>query len=249
MLGLLGGSAALAFSWAIGDVNASDAAAVQPIEGWWGFSATIAFMFVFYLVVDFIAFYVHYLQHKIPILWQFHKVHHSAEVMHPLSNFREHPVDNLFYNIAIGLGAGATSGLAFNFLGYTPGLPTLLGVPLLMFLFNIVGYNLRHSHILLRWPGIWSKLFPSPAHHHVHHSCHPDHLDKNFAFMFPLWDVLFGTYVMPDDNRDVKFGVTEKDRGHELNSCMKLYLLPFKDAWRMLRRDNRRDKGESHPAE
>lgn len=35
------------------------------------------------IVVDFIAFYLHYLQHKVPILWQFHKVHHSSEVMHP----------------------------------------------------------------------------------------------------------------------------------------------------------------------
>ncbi|MGI9368264.1 MAG: sterol desaturase family protein, partial [Ruegeria sp.] len=146
-------------------------------------------------------------------------------------------------------GAGATSGLAFNLIGYTPNLPTLLGVPLIMFLFNIVGYNLRHSHIWLRWPGIWSKVFPSPAHHHVHHSCHPDHLDKNFAFMFPLWDVLFGTYVMPEDNRDVKFGVTEKDRGHELDTCMKLYLVPFKDAWRVLKRNKQPAKSESHPAE
>jgi hypothetical protein len=41
---------------------------------------------------------------------------------------------------------------------------------------------------------------------------------------------------MPEDNRDVKFGVTEKDRGHELNSCVKLYFLPFRDAWRVLSR-------------
>lgn len=41
---------------------------------------------------------------------------------------------------------------------------------------------------------------------------------------------------MPDDNRDVKYGVTEKDRGHELNSCVKLYALPFRDAWRLLTR-------------
>ena len=79
-------------------------------------------------------------------------------------------------------------------------------------------------------------VFPSPAHHQVHHSCHPDHLDKNFAFVFPVWDVIFGCYVMPEDNRDVKFGVTDKDRGHELDTCLKLYFLPFRDAWRLFRR-------------
>ncbi|MGI9367986.1 MAG: sterol desaturase family protein, partial [Ruegeria sp.] len=57
---------------------------MRQLEGWWGVAATVTFLLVFYLVVDFIWFYVHYLQHKIPVLWQFHKVHHSAEVMHPL---------------------------------------------------------------------------------------------------------------------------------------------------------------------
>ncbi len=78
-----------------------------------------------------------------------------------------------------------------------------------MLAFNLLAYNLRHSHIWLRWPGRWSMVLPSPAHHHVHHSCHPDHIDKNFAFMFPVWDVIFRTYHLPEDNRDVKFGIGE----------------------------------------
>ncbi|WP_377191277.1 sterol desaturase family protein [Ruegeria meonggei] len=184
----------------------------------------------------------------IPVLWQFHKVHNSAEVMHPLSNFREHPVDNFVYNVGIGMGSGAVAGLFFNMMGYAPSLPSLLGVPILMLLFNVVGYNLRHSHVWLRWPGVWSKVFPSPAHHHVHHSFHPDHLDKNFAFMFPLWDVLFGTYIMPEDNKDVKFGVTEKDRGNELDTCAKLYVNPFKAAWRLYR-PKRQSTVETHAEE
>jgi sterol desaturase/sphingolipid hydroxylase (fatty acid hydroxylase superfamily) len=207
---------------------------VQVLTGWQGVSATIAFMVVAIVVSDFTAFYMHYLQHKIPLLWQFHKVHHSAEVMHPLSNFREHPIDNFAYSVTIGATYGVVLALMVHAFGYVPHSLTLLGVPVFMFLFNVTGYNLRHSHVWLRWPGRWSVIFPSPAHHQVHHSCHPDHLDKNFAFMCPVWDVLFGCYVMPEDNRDVKFGVTEKDRGHELNSCVRMYALPFRDAWRVM---------------
>ncbi|WP_420585181.1 sterol desaturase family protein [Ruegeria sp.] len=235
MLTLWAGAAALGYKLASGALTGHEVTNAQPLEGWQGVAVTVAFMFVLFLILDFIAFYIHYLQHKVPLLWQFHKVHHSAEVMHPISNFREHPVDNLVYKALIGFGTGAVTGLAFRILGYHPSMPVLLGVPVLMFMFNFFGYNLRHSHIWLRWPGIWSKVFPSPAHHHVHHSCHPDHLDKNFAFMFPGWDVLFGTYVMPEDDRDVKFGVTDKDKGHELDSCMKLYFVPFRDAWRLFR--------------
>lgn len=197
-----------------------------------GFVIATAFMLVLMLVGDFIAWFLHYIQHKVPLLWQFHKVHHSAEVMHPISNFREHPVDNILYASVITFGFGLMYGLAVRLFGFVPSMPALFGVPAIMFAFNIAGYNLRHSHVWLRWPGVWSKVFPSPAHHHVHHSCHPDHIDKNFAFMFPIWDVLFGTYTMPEDNRDVQFGVPE-EQGRDLDGVLNLYLVPFRDAFRL----------------
>ena len=139
---------------------------------------------------------------------------------------------------------GVIYAAAVRLLGFLPSSPALLGVPILMFLFNLVAYNLRHSHVWLRWPGVWSAVFPSPAHHHVHHSCHPDHIDKNFAFMFPVWDVIFGTYVMPPDNRDVKFGVTKGDDA-DLDSVFRLYWVPFRDAWRVARRRSRKKEASS----
>jgi sterol desaturase/sphingolipid hydroxylase (fatty acid hydroxylase superfamily) len=191
-------------------------------------------MMVAMLVSDFLAWFCHWLQHKSPLLWQFHKVHHSAEVMHPVSNFREHPVDNLLYMSVLGVGYGLLLAIAARVFGYLPSMPMILGVPLLMFAFNVVGYNLRHSHVWLRWPGKLSMIFPSPAHHHVHHSSHPDHIDKNFAFMFPIWDVIFNTYEMPEDNRDVKFGIGDGN-ADELDTCWRLYWVPFRDAFRVMK--------------
>jgi sterol desaturase/sphingolipid hydroxylase (fatty acid hydroxylase superfamily) len=233
LLGLGAWSIATGFRAASGGMSVSEAMARSTTSGGSDYLVAIGYMFAVMLFVDFIGWAMHYLQHRIPILWQFHKVHHSAEVMHPISNFREHPVDNLAYGLFIGLGFGLSHGLAVRYFGYIPNMPMLLGIPLLMFLFNVVGYNLRHSHIWLRWPGRLSMIFPSPAHHHVHHSSHPDHLDKNFAFMFPIWDVIFRTYHMPEDNRDVRFGTVEDSS--ELNTCLRLYWVPFRDAWRVLR--------------
>lgn len=193
------------------------------------------------LLSDFLAFYLHYLQHKIPLLWQFHKVHHAGEVMHSLSNFREHPVDNLTYKLIINLVIGLVSGLIFGGIGYVPSSAHVLGIFALNICFNLSAYHLRHSHIWLKWPGIWSKLYASPAHHHVHHSRHPDHLDKNFAFMFPFWDVLFGTYHMPKDNKDIEFGIVGDSS--ELNSCLNLYIIPFRDAYRLIKKDLKKDVG------
>jgi sterol desaturase/sphingolipid hydroxylase (fatty acid hydroxylase superfamily) len=243
MIGLAAWAAAMAFASVTGDFS------VQSFLGKTGtFSAAdlataTAYMVVSFAVIDLISYFVHYLQHKVPLLWQFHKVHHSAEVMHPISNFREHPVDNLAYNLVTGAAFGAVNGTAVNLFGYLPSLPSLLGVPLLMLAFNLLAYNLRHSHIWLRWPGRWSMILPSPAHHHIHHSCHPEHVDKNFAFMFPVWDVIFRTYHLPEDNRDVKFGIGE-GKADELASCLQLYFIPFRDAWRLIRRRARRNEAK-----
>ncbi len=239
MVGLGLWATTVSFGWVTGGGSMDAAAVDDGAAGGPNIGTTLLYMVVFYAVADFIAYAIHYFQHKLPILWHFHKVHHSAEVLHPLSNFREHPIDNLVYKVVIGLGMGVVVGVATNLTGHAPSLPTLLGVPLLMFAFNFVGYNLRHSHIWLRWPGRWSMVFPSPAHHQIHHSYHADHIDKNFAFMFPIWDVIFGTYCMPADNRDVRFGVGE-GQAEGLTSCVRLYLVPFRDAGRDIHRAVRR---------
>lgn len=235
LLGLFAGTAALVFRWITGHAITSLPVTAEGAAGW---GIVIGYMLVSTIVLDLIGYTVHYLQHKVPILWEFHKVHHSAEVMHPLSNYREHPVDNFFYLLLIGAGYGAVAGGVYQYAAVVPSVPSILGVPILMFVFNILAYNLRHSHVWLRWPGIWSKVFPSPAHHHVHHSCHPDHFDKNFAFMFPVWDVIFGTYEMPEDNRDVKFGVAGM-KSMEMDTCWKLYSIPFVKAARRLKRSGK----------
>ncbi len=225
---------ATAFYWVTGGTSLVDVVRDSELPGLTEFVVSILFMLVMTAISDFVAFYIHYLQHKIPLLWEFHKVHHSPEVMHPISNYREHPVDNIVYKFCIGGVYGSVLGGVSVTLGYLPNIPTVLGVPFLVFMFNIGGYHLRHSHVWLRWPGRWSMVFPSPAHHQVHHSCHPEHLDKNFAFLFPIWDVLFRTYHMPKDNRDVKFGIHGMEET-EYTSVWKLYSLPFRNVFRKLK--------------
>jgi sterol desaturase/sphingolipid hydroxylase (fatty acid hydroxylase superfamily) len=64
----------------------------------------------------------------------------------------------------------------------------------------------------------------------VHHSYHPTHINKNFAFMFPVWDLMFGTFEMPASNADVKFGLGEGGgENEEFRSCLGLYFLPFRN--------------------
>ena len=187
------------------------------------------------VLIDFFEFVMHYLQHKIPLLWEFHKVHHSSEVLHPLSNYREHPVDNFLYAVVTGGAAGmALSSFEFLF-GAQPLalLVPILGIGVFAFAFNFLGYNLRHSHVWLRWPGFLAYLFGCPAHHQIHHSCKPQHINKNMAFMFPIWDILFGTYYLPDEKEEMTFGIGDGSESM-YRSYLSIYWLPFKHAYHRL---------------
>ena len=225
---------------------------VTPRAASWGIELGYAFISI--AILDLAAYLLHYCQHRIPILWEFHKIHHSARVMHPLTNYREHPIDNLLYAAGLAACSGVTMATVFAALGYVPRIPTIGGAGAFAVAFNALGYNLRHSHIWLRWPGPLVYLFGSPAHHQVHHSYHPTHINRNFAFMFPVWDLLFGTFRMPSSNADIKFGLGEEtDEDEELTSCWRLYWVPFRDAARLLRKGrgatSDRSKAAPHTAQ
>jgi sterol desaturase/sphingolipid hydroxylase (fatty acid hydroxylase superfamily) len=180
------------------------------------------------VLTDFGVFVVHTLQHRLPVLWAFHKVHHSATRLNPLSNYREHPVDNLLYALTHGMLLGCCTGVAVFLFKLTPTSWALWGVAVPMVAFNLLGYHLRHSHIWVRWPGRLGMLFGCPAHHQIHHSFAPEHIHKNMAFMFPIWDVLFGSFCLPDTKPAMTFGVGDGTES-SYDGFLSIYVRPFKD--------------------
>jgi sterol desaturase/sphingolipid hydroxylase (fatty acid hydroxylase superfamily) len=69
------------------------------------------FTVTFFLVEDLSRFFLHYCMHKYKFLWRFHKTHHSATVLTPLTLFRVHPVEHILYFIRGLLVFGAISGV------------------------------------------------------------------------------------------------------------------------------------------
>lgn len=194
-----------------------------------GPGAGLAFTALGLLVLDLAIFVAHYLQHKVPLLWEFHKVHHSAEVMTPMTVYRMHPVDDLLAGSLSGALGGLLHGV-FAFL-YADGVGqiTVLQLNLFTFLFYLGGYNLRHSHIWLSYPRLLSHLLISPAQHQIHHSSHPRHYDKNIGFIFAFWDYFARTLYVPDGKEEIAYGL-EGDEHKAFDSVWNLYVLPFKNA-------------------
>jgi len=171
----------------------------------------------------------HYLSHRIPFLWEFHKVHHTAEVLSPLTNFRVHPVDSLvFYNIQ-ALVMGLTGGLVNFALGKSIAHFTIANSNIITLAFTYLLTHLQHSHLWIVFPGIWGRIFLSPAHHQIHHSANPIHFDKNLGASLGIFDWLFGTLHVPSRRRErLTFGV--EPRSPEQHSLRGGLIAPVGDA-------------------
>ncbi len=161
---------------------------------------------VFFLAEDVSRFSLHCCMHRFTFLWRFHRVHHDATVLTPLTVFRVHPVEGVLYFFRGFLVFGIVSGFFVWLFG--PNLSTwdILGVDLLGFIFNAVGANLRHTHVWLTF-GVMEKWFISPVQHQLHHSI--EHSHPNFGVCLAIWDRLFGTYQPSGPYRNLTFGLNE----------------------------------------
>ena len=148
----------------------------------------------------------HYLMHKIPALWEFHKVHHSAEVLTPLTEWRQHPVELVLIPNIIALLVGVGYGFLWQVFGQAQP-ASLFGVNVFVLIFSMTTLHLRHSHVWLPFTGLLGRILQSPAHHQIHHSTNPRHFDKNLGFGLSVWDWAFGTLWVPDKREHLEFGI------------------------------------------
>ena len=158
----------------------------------------------------------HFLTHRVGLLWEFHKVHHSAQVLTPVTVFRIHPLDFIFYDFISGLFIGTAGAVGLFVFGSQIEPLSIFGLNIGVFLFYALGANLAHSHVWLAYPGWASRILMSPAQHQIHHSCLPQHHDANFGVVFALWDWVFGTLYVPKGRETVSFGLTDsEDRDYQ----------------------------------
>lgn len=138
---------------------------------------------LYVLVYDLAEYLFHRMQHRIPLLWAMHSLHHSDPNMSVLTTNRHFWADPLFKSVTVWSAAALLISPT----------PTALAVYTVLSLWNFV----THSQLPLNL-GKWSWVINTPAYHRRHHSALPEHYDSNFAAILPIWDVLFGDYNRPE---------------------------------------------------
>jgi sterol desaturase/sphingolipid hydroxylase (fatty acid hydroxylase superfamily) len=172
------------FSWAASvDVR-------RVVSGW---PFVVQFVAILFLT-DLVQYWIHRACHRVPVLWRFHRIHHSADVMDWLAGSRLHLVD-----------VAVTRGLTYVpiwVLGFAQ-------APLIAYVaFVSVQATFIHANVRLRFgPLRW--VLATPQFHHWHHGAELEAVDKNFAVHLPLLDRLFGTFHLPDDRWPSSYGLAD----------------------------------------
>ena len=162
-------------------INSISLLSVNSLPNW-------AFMLVFFILNDFVQWFTHVILHKFPVLWRFHKVHHSVQEMGFAAHLRYHWMENIFYKplktFAVMILVGAEPEHAF-FLHF----------------FTIIIGHLNHANIRITW-GPLKYVFNNSVMHLYHHAkVLPNDRAKgvNFAISLSVWDYLFKTNYIPQD--------------------------------------------------
>lgn len=177
-----------------------------------------------FVVSDFTRYWLHRFLHTIPFLWEFHKIHHSAKVLTPITFYRVHPVENFLFGLRYSLSVGFVTGVFIYFFGAKVDIYMVFGVNIILFVFSLFGSNLRHSHIPFSYGEFIEKWLLSPKQHQIHHD--KKHFNKNFGGYIAIWDRLFGSLTLSKDVKVLKFGL-RREQMKDYLSLKYLIIRPF----------------------
>jgi sterol desaturase/sphingolipid hydroxylase (fatty acid hydroxylase superfamily) len=161
---------------------------INAVKSWnlLGGQSILVQALVYFLLKDLLDWCVHNLLHRIPALWEFHKLHHTIVEMDWIGNFRFHWMESVIYQ-----------GLTFFplvILGVDPMVILLVAIAQ-----TLIGH-LNHSNLNITW-GPLRYLFNSPRMHIWHHmAAYPIErpMGLNFGISLSLWDWIFHTAHWPD---------------------------------------------------
>lgn len=130
------------------------------------------------VVIDFLYYWEHRIEHQVRILWSYHSIHHSSPIYNYTTALRVSFIDSLvtwiFYLPAI-------------LMGFHPYI-------VLIAVFFILTYQFWLHTEMIGKLGWYEKIFMTPSQHRVHHGSDKIYLDKNYGAVLSIWDRMFGTF-------------------------------------------------------
>ena len=151
-------------------------------------------LLVFFVVLDFVQWFTHVLLHKYPMLWEFHKVHHSVKEMGFAAHMRFHWMENILYKPLKTLGVMVLGG-------FEPEQAYIVH-----FAAIAIGH-FNHSNIKLTY-GPLKYILNNPVMHLYHHAytIPKGSYGVNFGISLSIWDYIFKTNYIPENGGKIELG-------------------------------------------
>ena len=157
-------------------------------------------LLIFFLVTDFVQWNTHRLLHKVPLLWNFHKVHHSVKEMGFAAHLRYHWMEPVIYNSLLYIPLAVIGGFEAQDVA-------------IVYFFSIAIGHLNHAN--LGWDfGPFKYILNNPKMHIWHHVKElPEHTKYgiNYGLTLSIWDYIFQTDHVPHDGRDLELGFEDDE--------------------------------------
>jgi sterol desaturase/sphingolipid hydroxylase (fatty acid hydroxylase superfamily) len=163
-------------------------------DGWW---FPLSFI-VLVIAIDFWSYLVHRAQHEFPVLWAMHSLHHSAEALSVVTGARHY-----WLEAAISTAFLPILGIIFK-------IPPEAATTVALF-YLLLGDGLAHLNMRVSL-GRFALCIQNPQYHRIHHSVEPQHRDKNFCKLLPLFDVIFGTAWKPEKDEFPATGLGSREK-------------------------------------
>jgi sterol desaturase/sphingolipid hydroxylase (fatty acid hydroxylase superfamily) len=182
---------------------------------YWLNTGVLATILISVFVLDFFGgWLVHITEHKVPLLWRFHIVHHADNNVDVTTGLRHHPVESVLRGL-------------FFFAGIL-----ISGAPMYAVMifqtFLVLFTAFEHANIRLpRWmDNAISWLFVSPNMHKVHHHWKQPYTDSNYGAVFSIWDRMLGTFLQLDHTQ-IRYGLDRHYPNEKDEDFMQLIKKPF----------------------
>ena len=193
----------------------------------------LALTVLVFVVDDFLRYAVHLAMHRVPELWEYHKVHHSAEELNFATAERFHPIESVLTSLSITAGIGLANGVFIAFFGDKLTPLTVFGANAFLFVFNVAGGVLRHAPVWVSFGPSVERWIISPAMHQIHHSDNPKHFDTNMGGSLAIWDRLFGTLHVAGDRKEITgFGIGPETA--DFRSLKTIYVRPIEQSFALM---------------
>ena len=158
---------------------------------------------------DFLYYWFHRILHVVKVLWRVHSVHHSIEELNAVNDYHHWLEDAVRLPLIL---------VPISLLVRVDATVLIICIVVLRFMGQMTHANSKISY------GWFRYVIAEPRFHRIHHSLEEHHFDKNFAFMFPVWDVIFGTAYFPTRDEYPKTGLLDQS---EPESVLRYVVIPF----------------------